>query len=67
MGAINTYRVADRAAEILFLDYEDCEVKWMKTIEDILAFDDLTFVSESNNIAGFVKSSTAALFFIINN
>ena len=32
MGAIDTYRVADRAAEIIFLDYEDCEVKWMKAI-----------------------------------
>ena len=67
MGGIDTYRSETQSAEIFFLDYEECDVKWMKYIRDMVKLNDLSFVSESNNIAVFLASSSASYFCLINN
>ena len=66
LGAIDTFDSRGLAV-IYFLDYSACEVKWVKYWLDMGSLHDLTFVNESNNIAGLMQYSTYKYFFVINN
>ena len=66
MGAVEEYDL-EFTVSFYFLDYEACEVKWIKGIEQMTRLFDLNFSGGTSNVVGLVTDGLYNYAFIINN